>query len=304
MYLARINSIVRLRFNSDGVGVRTTVFFQGCPLKCQWCCNPETRIESGFHSLTVNDLFDIVSGDKIYFDASRGGVTFSGGEPLIQSEFIKSFLSLYGSEFKANIETSLWAERSHIEMLIPYIDHWFVDLKLMNNDDHIHFTGVSNNIIKDNLLFLSKNIDPKNITAAFPIITGINDSVQNVEEMIAFLKKCDIEKIELHPYRKSSEIKYQKLNLPYQNIDELPKSTLKRITEQLQNNGIKIIKRDTLLSKRKCEALKNIRKSYSKKMEIELDFDECTFKGECCGTCEKCEQELDFINKWRLHNEK
>lgn len=107
---AKVNSIVRLRVNSDGNGVRDVVFFQGCPLKCIWCCNPETHYSNNCEVISVDELYQLISRDLIYFCESKGGITFSGGEPLLNIDFIVEFLKKYGHLFNANIETSLYAD--------------------------------------------------------------------------------------------------------------------------------------------------------------------------------------------------
>ena len=80
--LGKVNSIIRLRINSDGEGVRSVIFLQDCPLSCVWCCNPETRFGNRYKEVTVEQLYELIARDQVYFDSTNGGITFSGGEPL------------------------------------------------------------------------------------------------------------------------------------------------------------------------------------------------------------------------------
>lgn len=298
----KINSIIRLRINSDGTGVRSVIFLQDCPLSCSWCCNPETRYGDSYKKLSEQQLYELVSRDQIYFDATNGGITFSGGEPLYQADFIQSFLRQYGENFNCNIETSLYASFDTIEKLIPYINEWYIDFKVFDENDHFKYTGVTNQIILSNIKRLAEKIDAKKIIITYPIIPSVNDSLENVRNMTMFLKENGIVKIELHPYRKHREKKYERFNLNFQPFEKVTFDTLQKIESQFIKDGIDIIKRDMHIERRKCETLKSIRRDFCKKNRIALSIEDCSYQGRCVGTCPKCESELEIINKWRLNN--
>lgn len=300
--LGKVNSIIRLRINSDGEGVRSVIFLQDCPLSCIWCCNPETRFGSKYKEISVEQLFELISRDKIYFDATNGGITFSGGEPLAQAAFVTGFLNTYGHLFTCNIETSLFSSFETIEKLIPFIYEWYVDFKVFSEERHIAYTGVSNNVIKENIMRLSQKVERERIVITYPIITGLNDSVDNVNEMITFMKAQGLYRIELHPYRKNREKKNERLGLEYESIDPISPVVIARIKRQLSEQEIEIVKRDTIVERRKCDTLKGIRREFCKNNDVPLSIEECSFKGRCVGTCPKCEEELDYINKWRKEN--
>ena len=304
--IAKVNIIVRLRINSDGDGVRTVIFLQDCPLSCVWCCNPETRFGDGYKEVNPEQLYELISRDQIYFDATGGGITFSGGEPLLQSDFIVEFLNTYdtyGRLFNCNIETSLFASFETVEKLIPYINDWYVDFKAFDEKLHIAYTGVSNNLIKENIARLSQAVDKRKIIITYPIITGLNDSRDNVDNMIAFMKQHGLYKIELHPYRKNRGKKNEKLGLKYDAIEPLSPKTIAGIKIQLSEQGIEIVNRSAVVERRKCDELKRIRRAFCDSSMIDLSIEECSYKGRCKGTCPKCEQELDYINEWRReHN--
>lgn len=300
--LGKVNSIIRLRVNSDGEGVRSVIFLQDCPLSCVWCCNPETRFGNRYKEVTVEQLYELIARDQVYFDATNGGVTFSGGEPLSQANFIVNFMTEYGYLFNCNIETSLFASYETIEKVVPYMNEWYVDFKMFDEAQHMEFTNVSNEPIKRNLAQLAKVVSTEKIIVTYPIITGLNDSVDNVEQMISYMKEHGLYRIELHPYRKNRERKNERLGLSYEPIEPLSPVTIARIKKQLSQQGIEIVKRGTKVERRKCDTLKEIRKEFCEENGVTIFIEECSFKGRCVGTCPKCEEELDFINKWRKEN--
>lgn len=297
--LGKVNSIKRLRVNSDGEGVRSVIFLQNCPLSCKWCCNPETRFGSRYKEINEEQLYELIARDRIYFDATGGGITFSGGEPFAQIEFIKAFLKKYSELFTCNIETSLFTSFDHVESIIPFINEWYIDFKMFNELKHMEYTGVSNGIIKQNLELLADRVDTSKIIITFPIITEVNDSYENVEGMINFMKSIKIHRVEFHPYRKNREKKNQKLGLEYEPIASLSPATLIRITKQFKKNNIEIVKHDTQVERAKCGVLKSIRREFCKTNGVPLAIEDCTYKGRCAGTCPKCEEELSYINRWR-----
>ena len=187
MDTANINSITRLRIHSDGDGVRSLIFMQGCPLDCFWCCNPETRYSEKFRTLTTHQLYSYIRGDIPYFLFSKGGITFSGGEPLLWADFIRYFADRYCREFTVDIETSLYSPWEKVKSLIPVIHNWNIDLKVMDESLHEAFTGKKNHIILENIRRLAKEIDPRQIIITYPVIPGYNDTEENIRQMLSFL---------------------------------------------------------------------------------------------------------------------
>ena len=210
---ANISSITRLRINEDGPGVRSVVFMCGCPLNCVWCCNPEICMSKSFKTLAVDELYAYISKDIPCFVNSGGGVTFSGGEPLLHTDYIKRFINKYCNGFSSALETSLYTDISNVEILYPLIDRWYIDFKVFDEKKHIEYTGVSNEVIKSNLNFLSRNIDKDKITITYPMIPGFNTSDDNLYDMMTFLSELGIKYIELHPYRKFQEQKHKDIIL-------------------------------------------------------------------------------------------
>ncbi len=130
---APIVGINRHRLTTDGERVTTLVAFHGCPLRCQYCLNPHTLSpETRTHTYTTAQLYEEVRIDEFYFLATKGGITFGGGEPGMRSAFIQEFRELCGSDWTLTLETSLNLPRLHLERLLPVINEYIVDIKDIN----------------------------------------------------------------------------------------------------------------------------------------------------------------------------
>ena len=294
---ANINSITRLRINADGQGVRSVIFMQGCPLNCFWCCNPETRRGMDFRTLTTDELYGCIAPDLPYFLASGGGITFSGGEPLLQSDFICSFIRQYCADFTVDMETSLYSDRGTLEKLLPLIHTWNIDFKVFDEEKHIAYTGVSNRRILDNLRFLSERVPKERIIITYPIIPGYNDSEENLRTMTVFLKECGLRQIALHPYRKFSENKQRQHGMDVTSVPLLTRKQYHRICEHFRNAGFTLILRESLYGKDKCRYLKDLRRNLCEGHGLSVEIADCNVTEECIGTCPRCEYELKQINK-------
>jgi len=294
-----IHSITRLRINEDGPGVRSVIFMCGCPLSCLWCCNPEICLSESYRNLDIDELYGYISGDIPYFANSGGGVTFSGGEPLVHADFIAGFIDKYCHGFSAALETSLYTDTANLEKIHPLISGWYIDFKVFDEQKHIEYTGVSNELIKTNLKYLANRIDKEKITITFPVIPGYNTSNENLNDIMTFLDKLGIRKIELHPYRKIQEQKHKAVGIEPVVINNVSNRLYKSVRKKFLDNGFVIPEREVYREKAKCTYLKDIRRNICHEKKIPLEIKECTFKGRCNGTCPQCEYELDFINNWR-----
>jgi len=162
----------------DGGGIRTTVFFKGCPLACAWCHNPETQSFddiAGVLRYSPEELAWIVLRDELFFGES-GGVTISGGEPLAQdSEYLVAFLKILKKrDIHVACDTCGDVPWGQFEVVLPYVDLFLYDLKLATNELHERYTGSSNSRILANLKKLSSMTKPSNIWLRVPIIGGVN----------------------------------------------------------------------------------------------------------------------------------
>lgn len=234
----------------DGPGIRTTVFMQGCSLTCWWCHNPESRPfaaldesdSSKIQTLDKESLMNEILKDQTFFDESGGGVSFSGGEPLAQSGFLKQVLqNCHENGIHTVVDTSAYVSRKIILDVLPFTDLFLFDLKLMDPLQHIKFTGVSNTEILENLqLILSKKAK---VWIRIPIIPGITDTKTNLEEIVSFLIKYEFQdQINLLPYHKIAEAKYARLNIPnLMNGTKIPDTEqMKRIASYFVNFGFNV----------------------------------------------------------------
>lgn len=289
----QIHNITRLRVHTDGVGVRSVLFLHGCPLSCFWCCNPETRFGS-FQSLEPKQLWTLLKQDLPYFRSSGGGITLSGGEPLLQWRALLPFLQLCKG-ISIDIETSLLAPQEALEALIPFIDTWNIDCKHMDDGRHSAFTGVSNRQIQENLRFLARHIPTEKIIITFPVLPGKNDDPENLRAMMAFLKELGIFRIELHPYRKIAEQKQKEFSLPLRPLPPLSPRAEQAIRATLRKNGFSLVEKESVSGRDKCRYLKQLRRQYADQHQIPLEIPECTYQGPCIGTCQRCEWELSQL---------
>lgn len=178
-----IMGIARLRMGTDGTGVTTLVTFFGCPLKCKYCindfCHEQNKVfpfrgtpRGAYH---VEELVEKLAQDEIYYLMSDGGITFGGGEPLLQAEFISKVCALANPKWKKRIETSLYGTWESIELLIDYMDEWIVDVKEMNLDIYKRYTGKSSCRAHSNLRALLEHVPAEKIRVRLPEIPGYNN---------------------------------------------------------------------------------------------------------------------------------
>lgn len=185
---------------------------------CTLVCFPEAREMAG-KTMTVDEVVTEVLKDKDFYEQSGGGVTFSGGEPLMQPSFLIALLKeLKEKGIHTTVDTSGFASRKTIEEVSKYTDLFLYDLKHMNSEKHEMYTGVTNNIILDNLKFLEEM--GKEIIIRIPIIPGINNSEEDLRAFSDFIKTLpNIKEVNLLPYHKIGEEKYKRLGMPYKMSD-------------------------------------------------------------------------------------
>ena len=148
-------AVARHRLAVDGEGVTTLVAFHGCPLRCKYCLNEAClRPDGVWRTLSTQQLLEMVRVDSLYFLATRGGVTFGGGEPCLRSAFIEEFCSMMDPRWRITLETSLNVDRAHIDRLLPHVDEWIVDVKDTDPAIYEAYTGRSRTLADDNLRYL------------------------------------------------------------------------------------------------------------------------------------------------------
>ena len=174
MITAKIFGISRHRLTTDGEGVTTLVAFSGCPLRCKYCLNKASWDMAKGRDYTPEMLYEEVKIDQLYFLATHGGVTFGGGEPLLQAEFIKAFRELCGPQWQILVETSLNVPFENVKTLDAVLDGYIVDIKDMNPEIYQAYTGKDNSVVLTNLEWLLKSGDPNRIMVREPHIPEFN----------------------------------------------------------------------------------------------------------------------------------
>ncbi|MHA1966452.1 MAG: glycyl-radical enzyme activating protein [Candidatus Hodarchaeales archaeon] len=247
----------------DGPGIRTTVFFKGCSLNCWWCHNPEginpqlkhiqgtawtygslnSQYDTIGRVVTDEDVLEEIKRDWIFYEQSEGGITFSGGEPLMQPEFLSSLLKKckLNMEVSMTLDTSGYASWETIEMIKEEIDLFLYDIKFIDNNEHMKYTGVSNTQILNNLETLDKQTH--NIIIRFPVIPGITDTHSNIDKLSNWLQeRSTISEIHLLPYHNIAKAKYHRLGLDYHLEDlETPSvEDMNKIFNKFKDIGFKV----------------------------------------------------------------
>lgn len=193
--VARIFGVSRHRLTTDGEGVTTLVAFTGCPLRCKYCLNKQSWEPEKGRLYTPELLFEEVKIDQLYFLATHGGITFGGGEPLLQLPFIQAFRNLCGRQWQIVVETSLHVPLATVQAIDPIVDGYIIDIKDMNPEIYEAYTGKTNNIVLENLQWLLHNGDPNRIKVRVPHIPEFNtdEDVANSIERLKSMGVMDID---------------------------------------------------------------------------------------------------------------
>ena len=248
----------------DGPGIRTTVFFKGCNLRCKWCHNPESQKrekEILFYKnkctgcgrcvgltvenesfmcfedakeicgkeYTVDEVLVEVIKDKAFYETSGGGVTFSGGECMLQIDFLTEILKkCKESGIHTAVDTAGHIPWESFEKIISYTDLFLYDIKSMNDEIHKEYTGVTNTLILENLIKLLKS--KACVWIRIPIIPGVNDTEEEMKNIKAFFESYGYpEKTELLPYHAMGEHKYEALGKTAEKFDAVAKDKIEKL---------------------------------------------------------------------------
>ena len=216
----------------DGPGVRFTVFMQGCNLRCGCCHNPETWQNEGGKEYTVDQLAQRCERYKEYFGKS-GGITLSGGEPLLQADFAREVFYLCKQKgINTCLDTSGSILNDSVKKLLEQTDRVLLDIKYTTDEDYKKYVGCSINAPLEFLDYLSKKNIPTVIRQV--IVPSLNDNEQNIEALKKIAQKhSNIEKIELLPFKKLCSIKYDNLGIDFK-FKDMAEPT-KEIIEYLEN---------------------------------------------------------------------
>lgn len=252
MVQGRIHSIETMGL-LDGPGIRTIIFLQGCPLRCTYCHNPDSQSMFSNTSMTPEDVLVIARRYKSYYHRTGGGITFSGGEPLLQGEFILESLKLLKAEgFNTAIDTSGYGDKRYYKEILNYTDTLLLDIKHVNNDGYKEVTGKSMKGFYEFSTYLNDyrgKIWFRHVMV--PGITDNNKSMLKLFDNISHL--CDkIERIEILPYHKMGLEKYNELEREYllEGVPEMDVDQAKQFEEIL----MELLQRE----KQNLHKLKNI----------------------------------------------
>ncbi|MBP7902213.1 MAG: radical SAM protein [Spirochaetes bacterium] len=200
----------------DGPGIRTVVFLQGCPLRCPWCHNPESQKikqlqAESIRAYSPEELAEIILKDSSYYKTSGGGVTFSGGEPLIHIPYLADVCRILQKEnVSAAFDTSGFFDYDLFsEKLADHTDIVLFDLKIMNETKSLKITGVSSKPVKSNLNRLIR--DGIKIRIRIPLIPGFTITDENLNDLGIFLRNNEITDFDLISYNPSFTGKLSKL---------------------------------------------------------------------------------------------
>ena len=195
---SRIFGINRHRLTTDGEGVTTLVAFNGCPLRCKYCLNKTSWEAEEGRAYTPEQLFEEAKIDQLYFLATHGGITFGGGEPLLQVAFIKAFRELCGKQWRIVAETCLNVPFANVQALDAVLDGYIIDIKDMNSNIYQAYTGKDNALMMSNLQWLLQNGDPNRITVRIPHIPDFNsdEDVERSKDQLAAMGVKNIDEFQ------------------------------------------------------------------------------------------------------------
>jgi pyruvate formate lyase activating enzyme len=246
----------------DGPGIRVTFFMKGCPLSCRWCHNPEgikaeqetvlnrrriggkefvTEEQVGTYYST-SDLLEILDRERVFMNQSGGGVTFSGGEPLLQHTFLLEALkACRQAGYHTAVDTSGYAPKELYTSILAYTDLFLFDIKHLDEAKHTVATGVSNQLILSNYLYLLENA--KEVNVRIPVIPGFNNDPQYITKLIEFIgisRKDSLKRINLLPFHRIGSSKYKKFGLPYLMDGAVPpeKAEMHDLRERFLGTGL------------------------------------------------------------------
>jgi len=245
---------------NDGPGIRTTVFFKGCPLACWWCHNPEGRSyvseqitithklngKEFYHQekvgrlVTMEEVLIEIGKETIFYETSGGGVTFSGGEPLLQPEFLKCLAEECRlRSIHTCLDTSGYCDPVLFKEFIPKFDLFLFDIKILDPDKHVQYVGFPNDEILANLQQLDHS--GSNYIIRVPVIPGVNDDMESIDNLKNYLQTLANPRKEIHflPYHPLAKHKLKSLDMADKmgNAIQVNESELNKLALEFEQSG-------------------------------------------------------------------
>lgn len=218
----------------DGPGTRTIFFLQGCPLRCAFCHNPDTLKRVGGQAITPQQLLEMAGRYRSYY-GEEGGVTFSGGEPLLQGEFVyESLLLLKQEGYNTCIDTSGFGNPRYYSKILPLVDTLILDVKAFDSTSFEELTTING---FDSYLKFLANLDNHGfrgqIWVRHVMVPGFTDNKESMEDFINILKpiSAKVDRIEILPYHTSGVKKYHEMGIPYrlEGVEPMDKNRAKEL---------------------------------------------------------------------------
>ena len=243
-----ISNIQRFSLH-DGPGIRTTVFFKGCSLKCPWCSNPENinfNIEEYYendekkyfgYEISLEDLEKEILKDTKFYE-NGGGVTFSGGECLFQFKKIEPLLNnLKDNNIDICIETALNVPSDLVDIALKYVDHYYIDFKILYKNDE-KLIGSNRELYFKNIeKILSKDTD---VIFRMPVVKDYTFTINNINELLNFISKYKVKKMELFKLHNLGEYKYKLLGREITNFLPIDNDSLEELKNKIKNLGVDV----------------------------------------------------------------
>jgi len=223
----------------DGPGIRTTVFLEGCPLRCAWCQNPESFRENVADAMTPEAIVAEVLKDRAFYAVSGGGMTVSGGEPLLRAAAVRALLAEgKRHDLHTCVQTSGAVPEANIAAVLGLVDLFQFDLKHMSAERHRELTGATNERILRNAAFLVES--GATVQFRMPLLPGINDGDDNLTELARFVLGLGVTSIELVPYHRLYLDKYAALGLEPKLTHLEPPTPVERerVVDRLRGHGV------------------------------------------------------------------
>lgn len=236
----------------DGPGIRTIFFLQGCPLRCLYCHNPDTQNLDGGRIVTPSEILQLAKRYKPY-QGEDGGVTFSGGEPLIHGEFLAETVKmLKENDFNICIDTSGYGQKEYYSQIFPYVDTILLDVKAFSEQAYSEMCFVKQRPLLDFMDQLEEYGFHGQIWIRHVMVPGYTDNKKSMQELIQTIEPIQhlVERLEILPYHTMGKEKYKELNMPYllENVDPMNKEKAKEfevyanvlLAEQMSKDRIEL----------------------------------------------------------------